>query len=368
MHLRSVWLVRKSALLAFIMVAAVTAVLSAGAQSKYSLNAVGYADARLVAGSNLFSNPLNAGNNSLSNLFSGLPTGSVYRPWNAMAGQYEPAYQFTAESGWSGAETIQLRRVDAGFLWLPEQRTISFVGEPWPTICLVMPPGFSATGVIPKYNCGLCVNDCLGSWPDVQMYRWDRDRQELVSSENLIQPWWVPDESGFTLALDEAVMFGNFGFASSGRSVGPSGLIGGVTLQNPQRIGSQLVFEFPAYEGLHYSIQQSDDLAAGTWRTISNAVTTTASAPIPVRVPITDGRQAFFRLYSVRLVNPVRVGTQFQFQFQGNAGVRYTVQRTGSLETPAWTTISTVDGTGGALTVTDSAATAAVGYYRLMFE
>jgi len=49
-------------------------------QTRYSVNVVGYSDADFVAGSNLVANPLNAGNNTLSNLFDGVPSGSLLFP------------------------------------------------------------------------------------------------------------------------------------------------------------------------------------------------------------------------------------------------------------------------------------------------
>jgi hypothetical protein len=49
-------------------------------QTRYSVNVVGYSDADFVAGSNLVANPRNAGNNTLSNLFDGVPSGSLLFP------------------------------------------------------------------------------------------------------------------------------------------------------------------------------------------------------------------------------------------------------------------------------------------------
>ena len=54
----------------------------AAAQERFSANAIGYVDASFSAGSNLVANPLNAGNNTISNLFCGVPEGSVFLPWD----------------------------------------------------------------------------------------------------------------------------------------------------------------------------------------------------------------------------------------------------------------------------------------------
>src|SRR5262245_28579390 len=55
------------------------------AQPRYSANFVGYRDADFFAGSNLVANPFDAGNNTLSNLFAGVPSGSYFLHWNPLS-------------------------------------------------------------------------------------------------------------------------------------------------------------------------------------------------------------------------------------------------------------------------------------------
>src|SRR4051812_16391046 len=67
----------------------------------YSVNMVGYADVDFVAGSNLVANPFNAGNNTVSNLFRGVPDGTMFIRGNRGPElRFEPTNQYSAVSGW----------------------------------------------------------------------------------------------------------------------------------------------------------------------------------------------------------------------------------------------------------------------------
>jgi len=340
-----------------------TAFLASG-QTRYSINAVGYVDARFYAGSNLMANPLTSGNDSISNLLAGLPAGSFYLPWNPALREFGPANTFTSEFGWTTPEATLLRR-DAGFLWLPEGRTVSFVGEPWPGTCIQYPQGFSVSGVLPKYFCGFCANftECQFT-PDVQVMQWDRATQRFVTSEYILDIGWVPAEP--TLAPDEAAVLYNFGLtAVQARWIGPS-TIGAVPLLNPRLNGTNFYFEFPSFNGVSYTVQRSENLSSGPWETILTATTTTSGAFIPVEVPRT-GKAAFYRLHALRLLNPVRSGTSFQFQFYAEAATRYQVSRSTSIPATAWQPVASVEGEGKMMTFTDPAAEASVAYYRVAY-
>ena len=340
---------------------------SASAQTRFSINAVGYVDARFYAGSNLMANPLTAGNNSISNLLADLPAGSFYLPWNPALRDFGPAN--TYENGWSAPEATLLRR-DAGFLWLPEARTVSFVGEPWPGICIPYPPGISASGVLPKYACGFCANfnDCTIT-PEVQITRWDRAAQQFVMSEYVIDAGWFPAEP--TLAPDEAAMLLVLGPATvQARSPGPF-TIGDVSppntqLLNPRLNGANFYFEFSAANGVSYAVQRSENLSGGPWETILTATTATAGAFTPVEVP-RAGKAAFYRLHWLTLIllNPVRSGNSFQFQFYAEAGTQYHVSRSPSIPATTWQPVASVEGEGKMMTFTDPAAEASVAYYRV---
>jgi hypothetical protein len=337
--------------------------------TRYSMNVVGYVDARFVAGSNLVANPLDAGNNTISNLFAGVPEGSVYLPYDAGLAGFGPTNQFAGAAGWTDGGAV-LQRRDAGFLWLPAAATVTFVGEVWPATCLPFPPGITASGVIPRYACGFCANitDCLLNLPEsTQVIRWDRVNQRFAIEDHYIflqEIGWVPSTP--TLAPDEAALIYNPGTTHLlARTLGPTAL-GKVPLLNPGIHGTNFVFEFPSANGVDYTVQSSPNPGTDGWRTILTNTTTTSGAYIRVTVP-TEGMSAFFRLHALRLVKPVRTGTQFRFDFYGEQGTRYRVSRSPSIEEPAWQLVSELDGAGTMMTATDPSAAAQVAYYRLEY-
>jgi hypothetical protein len=347
----------------FVFLSILTTAFLASAQTRYSVNAIGYVDARFYAGSNLMANPLAAVNNSISNLLAELPSGSFYLPWNPASREFGPANHYTSETGWTAPDATLLRR-DAGFLWLPEGRTVSFVGEPWPGTCIQYPPGISVSGVLPKYACGFCANfnDCQIT-PEIQITQWDRATQRFVTTEYVLDFGWIPAEP--TLALDEAAMFYNPGFTIQARWFGPS-TIGAVPLFNPRLKGTNFYFEFPSFNGVSYSVQRSGNLSDGPWETILTATTTTSDAFISVEVP-RMGKASFYRLHALRLTNPVRGEATFQFQFYAEAGTQYQISRSASIPATAWQPVGSVEGEGKVMTFTDPAAEASVAYYRVAY-
>jgi len=336
-------------------------------QTRYSMNVVGYYDAQFVAGSNLVANPFDAGNNMISNLFAGLPAGSVYLPWNPAIG-FGPTNLFTGAAGWTEGAAVLDRRA-GGFLCLPTPANVSFVGEAWPATCISFPMGMTVSGVVPKYACGFCANitDCLIILPDfTQVVRWDRANQRWDDTRHFytFELGWQPAPP--TLAPDEAAAVDN---ATSrpfmARSYGlPS--LGQVPLLNPVIQGTNFVFEFSSVAGVDYCVQGSMSPGANGWHTVQTNTTTSSGAYNRVTVSM-DGTCAFFRLHALRLVNPLRTGGQFQFEFYGEQGTRYRVSRSPSLESPSWQLVTEIDGIGAMMTATDSSATARGAYYRLEY-
>lgn len=341
----------------------------ASAQNRYSMNVVGYFDAKFVAGSNLVANPFDAGNNTISNLFTGVPEGSVYLAYNAGLAGFGPTNQFAGAAGWTDGGAV-LKWWNGGFLWLPAATAITFVGEAWPAGCYVVPPGFSVSGVIPKYGCGLCANitDCLLNLPEsTQVVRWDRVNQRFAIEENYIflqEIGWVPSPP--VLEPDEAAVIYNPGIMTlMAKSFGLPPL-GKVPLLNPVIEGTNFVFEISSVAGVNYCVQGSLTPGENGWRTIQTNTTTSSGAYNRVKIPM-DGTSAFFRLHALRLVNPTRSEGQFQFQFYGEQGTRYRVSRSPSLENPAWQPVNELDGAGEIMTAIDSSATARGAYYRLEY-
>jgi len=331
-------------------------------QTRYSMNVVGYYDAQFVAGSNLVANPFDAGNNTISNLFAGLPVGSVYLPSISGIG-FGPTNQFAGAVGWTDGAAVLDRRA-AGFLCLPAPANVSFAGEAWPTTCISFPPGMTVSGIVPKYACGICFGCQVPTEDSSQILRWDRVRQRWDTADYYINVGWLPELP--TLAPDEAAVVFNAGprFMMA-RSFGlPS--LGQVPLMSPKVMGTNIVFEFSSYEGVPYVVQRSANLAADNWRTVLTNTTTTAGAYIQVTVPM-EGESAFYRLHALRLLNPVRTTGQFQFQFYGEQGIHYRVSRSPSFENPTWQLVTEIDGTGSMMTATDSGASARGAYYRLEY-
>lgn len=326
-------------------------------QTRYSWNAVGYVDVRLVAGSNLIANPLYAGDNSIANVLRGLPSGSYYLPFVPNVG-FTPTNSFHESTGWTDP-TMPLRLTRGGFLWLPEARTVSFTGEPWPAATEPWPSGFTVSGVLP-------------SGPfipmDFSVLRWDPVRQRWADDTIVIYDpeWgWIPEPP--VLHAAEAAMIFNPGTAflfqyGLGAPARP------VTLINPRRAGDEFAFEFlPPSGGTYtYHVQRSSDLTAGVWQTIRMVTVASGSSLVAVTVPM-EGSPGFYRLSDFILREPVRTGTRFEFRFPSELGVRYTVSRAASLPSSSWQVVKVVDGTGAMLVVADDGAVGTVGYYRVEY-
>ena len=336
------------------------------AQTRYSVNVVGYSDADFVAGSNLAANPFDAGNNTLSNLFAGVPSGSFFLPWNRLSRTFGPANQFTSQDGWTDGAAM-LSVAGGGFLWLPAPKRITFVGVPWPPICVTFPMGESVAGFMPEQSCAWCanVNDCV--IPPLALgtvLKWDRQSQEFRAYYyDEVESFWYPGSPA--LAPDEAAIFDSPteftakypGFYSTDR----------VRLFRPSRDGANFIFQFGAPYAVQYSVQRSSSPVTGPWRTILTETATPTNGVITVTVPAGMNDAAFYRVDPLRLLNPSRAGSVFQFQFYAEEGVRYRVSRTAALRGEPWNPVLTIDGTGALVTATDSAATNRTAYYRLEY-
>lgn len=102
------------------------AVATASADAVYSSNVVGYVNVDIAAGWNLIANPLDSGNNVLSNVIPNAPYGTeVYKMVNG-------AYVWTQfdedEETWY-PEDPSLNPGEGVFIKAPEAFTVTFVGE-----------------------------------------------------------------------------------------------------------------------------------------------------------------------------------------------------------------------------------------------
>jgi hypothetical protein len=337
------------------------------AQPRYSANFVGYYDADFVAGSNLVANPFDAGNNTISNLFAGVPSGSFFIPWNQLnfAAGLGPTNFYSSASGWTDG-AVALVRPFGGFLWLPEPKRISFAGQVWPRMCVPFPPGLSVSGVLPFHRCGFCASfDCPAEFLEGTMViRWDRQNQRWDTSEYSIDLGWYPAPP--ILAPDEAavVQFSESGFLAQSPGFYPPS---SVSLIHPRRVGENLVFQFLSTTAVGYSIQRAASLDADSWRTVASETGSPIEGVITVTVPAGTGPAAFYRMFALRLTRPSRTGSQFQFQFYAEDGVTYHVGRSATLLSGSWQEVQTIEGKGAIVTATDASATGVTGYYRVEY-
>ncbi len=327
----------------------------ARAQQRYSFNAVGYVDVLCVAGSNLVTNPLNAGDNSISNVLQGVPAGSQFLWWDTAANGYR-TNDYRRPGDWTDG-AWQLTKARAGFLVLPFARLVTFVGEPWPnSYWFTIAAGVSDVGVVPEgpYSHELSVV----RW-DAQAQRW-RDETPYVFLADI---GWVPEWPH--LRPGEAARVFNSGGPLSFGIPGPPATMG-VTLANARRHGADFAFEFSPPSS-SYRVERCDDLETGIWRTVLERSSSTAE-PVQVVVPAGESPIGFFRVGGLFLRGAVRDGTAFRFQFSSEPGVRYTVSRTTDLEDARWLSVGEIEGTGRTVAFTDESAAASTGVYRVAYS
>jgi hypothetical protein len=355
-----------------------TIILSAAhswAQAQYSANAIGYADVNLVAGSNLVANPFNAGNNTISNLFRGVPDGAVFLAWNKASQTFPASNVYHSATGWTDPNAT-LVLPHGAFLVMPSPLKISFVGDiSTPVNCHSY--GASDLTIMPNGFCGFCdPGPCPSPVPDfTSLSKWNPTGQNWDYYIYLRDFGWVDSN---VLPVNSPLEPGEPGMFFPSEPFTASFLrIGFGTIFTPparitswQRNNSDLTLQMPGSSSMGYTLLHSTNIS-GNWTVISNGIATASNGNLIVRAPITSNVAGFYKISALAqpalLINPVRTGTQFQFQFYAAQGVSYTVQRALLPDSTSWGTISTVTGNGDLKTVTDATATAPTGYYRLRF-
>ena len=121
----------------------------------YSVNAVGYVNTTVTPGFNLVVNPLNAGNNSISNLFQNMtpkvPAGSRIYFYNEASGTFETASYLPLKNACL-PESVAAKEIRPGkgvllFLGGQESVTLTLVGEVLQGVLRNdLPPGYSIIG------------------------------------------------------------------------------------------------------------------------------------------------------------------------------------------------------------------------------
>jgi hypothetical protein len=355
------------------------------AQSQFSVNAVGYADVNLVAGSNLLVNPFNAGDNSVSNVLRGVPDGTVFLRWDPPTASFPASNTFDTATGWTVPEEKFMAPVGA-FVLVPSPIQITLVGDlAWPVGlpfgCFNYRAGVLAFTSMPQGYCGFCSSfDSCGSIPapdGSMMCRWNAAQQDW-HCYTYIAEWggWIDgfgDPQNVQLGLAEAALFS--------MSQNYLARMAYIPMEAPpvpegrtfswQREGNQLRFRAPGTNATGYTVLCSTNLFEGQWSVVSSGIAISSNDHVEINLPAPTNRMAFYKLVGLSspavLINPSRSGSQFQFQFYAATNATYTVQRKNSLAEANWQTVTTITGNNSLKTVVDNSATAASGYYRLRY-
>jgi hypothetical protein len=103
-----------------------SAVGAAKAENEYTANIVSYVNIPFSAGDNLIGNPLSNSTNDLNHIFSLVPTGSTFSPWDPSTRQYFPASTYYDGSGWS--ENYMFVPGEGALFHTPSTFTNTYVG------------------------------------------------------------------------------------------------------------------------------------------------------------------------------------------------------------------------------------------------
>lgn len=192
------------------------------AQTVYSVNAVGYVNTVLPVGFSIVSNPLNASNNNVTNLFNGAPDGvTVYK----YTGTSFKTTSFDLFAGWSDS-SITVVPGEAVFVKVPagSKFTNTFVGEVMQgSLTNAIPTGFSLkSSQVPqagKLSTDLGYTAADGD----QVYQFDTTTQKYkpTASFDIFSGWsaepnigvgegfWIKNNSGAARAWTRTFTTGN---------------------------------------------------------------------------------------------------------------------------------------------------------------
>jgi hypothetical protein len=166
----------------------------------YSVNAVGYVNKTLVAGFTMVSNPLNTGDNMLSEVIPTAEIGTTVFTFDAATGNFASS---TFLGAWS-ADMPMPPGVGA-FINSTAGETITFVGEvPQGSLSVALPAGLSLIGS-PVPQAGVLDAD-LGLAPEIgdTVFKWDTATQGYVSATYL-GAW--SDEAVATIDVAEGFFY-----------------------------------------------------------------------------------------------------------------------------------------------------------------
>jgi hypothetical protein len=376
---------RRAGLLETVIISVLLASATAWSQVRYSVNALAYVDANFVAGSNLMANPLNATDNSVSNLFRGVPDGTYFMSWKSVFAGFNPPNIYSNATGWATPGELILPPF-GGFLVLPSATKITFLGEPPPTLCVNYVPSGTLSGLMPRLACAFCENingDCPAPIPDgTQMYKWNRTSQETETYSYYYDfggwqsQWGIPGEP--TLEPAESALFApSSTFTAKFMGAGGTLAQGAVTLDRFSRSGNSFNFGFATSSNTAYALLCASNLNSKTWQVVQRGSLSSTGGVASLSIPAMTNKSGFYRLIgayhstNAYLMNPSRGTNEFQCEFYAPVTATYELQRIlvwNNPNTQTWQTVASIAGqASNIVTIVDGRATNASGYYRLRY-
>jgi hypothetical protein len=120
--------------------------------------------------------------------------------------------------------------------------------------------------------------------------------------------------------------------------------------------------------GFIFTLEYKATLNALAWTALHTKIGTGGTMTILDTTAIGSGRVYRIRvdvLVAPRILSIERTGTTVSISFASQAGLSYAVEYKNTVDAPAWTTLSTVAGTGGTVTVQDISASVPGRIYRV---
>jgi hypothetical protein len=144
----------------------------------------------------------------------------------------------------------------------------------------------------------------------------------------------------------------------------------------PQRAGTNFTFSWSSVSNTSYAVFCSTNLRMVNWRLVDRGTATSSNGSCTVTFGNTNA-YAFYRLQPDWANGPwpviLPVGhrfnfSSFSFQFYAPTTATYTVERTLSMASPTWFTVTNLSaGPSNIVSVVDASATDASRYYRVRY-
>jgi hypothetical protein len=183
----------------------------------YSVNAVGYVNVNLPKGYSLIANPLNNGQNKLTDLIPTAPDSSVVYKWVGAGFDVDPP-NYIDGFGWFNGDiaNYKLNPGDGFFIYVPAATPVTFVGEvPQGNLANPLPVGYSIkasqvpqAGTLTQLGFAPAMDDFVYQWKGADQ-SYDPNPPQYFGAE----VGWFPAEP--TLGVGEAFFLFRTGAAGS---------------------------------------------------------------------------------------------------------------------------------------------------------